>query len=218
MAKNVTKPPKLHKNAAALSQFLRTPEGEVEITRYKAGRIRGGLLEELVDFDSVCFPGYDRSDSRHEIVASDRVYVVRRTADGEIIGMAAISMEGRTAQWNTSSVAESERGKGIYQTMTYLRIMEGLTKGVRSISVQTQNANVEYGIERVLGRLVELGAIKTYTIGREEIKDFYGCRVAGNAGLDSSSERINLEYAKLDRRNGDAFELTITITPQKKKK
>jgi hypothetical protein len=211
MERNSLRAPRVYDNATQLGSLLRASNDEIEVARYRPDDLSVRFLKKLTSFDGKCFPAYGGFLSMYEIAMSDFVYVARKTPGFEVVGMALMSRRRAGSYWASGSVAKTERGKGIYPALSYLRIKEGLAMGASTIYLETQNANVEYSVEKALAMLVNDGSINGYSIRRRISKGLYSGVVAGPARLDSSSERINSKYARLERKKGDGFRLTIAI-------
>ncbi len=206
----------------AFGKLMRT-ENDIVINVYPIKSLDGEFIERLTDFNQLCFPPCTREDCKADMTErSDFVHVAVDRGSGEIIGIAgeaAITSEGRGVHTylSFSGVAESARGRGVYQKMVRSRIMHSLSEGITEIMIHTQNANVENGIRHALDKLAAEGILEGYEISRKinpgRMGKYGVARPAGSAPLESRYQELNKEYEALNADNGDAFEITIRIKP-----
>ncbi len=213
-----------HKGRQDLTRFLRTENSDIEITSYKVKDLGREYIELLTDLNQACFPPCTREDCRSDITErSNIVHVAAYKGTGLPVGLAGemTVMEGgqKCAYLSFAAVAESERGKGVYQQLAYARIMNAVSRGIMLVRVDTQNANIEYGIRKILDKIVSEGHIGGYEISRQiepgRMQHYGVGRVAGDAPVKSKSDQLNREYEVLDVDRGDGFNITIRLATKK---
>ena len=96
--------------------------------------------------------------------------------------------------------------------------MNAVSRGIMLVRVDTQNANIEYSIRKILDMVVLEGHIGGYEISRQiepgRMQNYGAGRVAGDAPVKSKSDELNREYGALDVDRGDGFNITIKLTPK----
>ncbi len=197
-------------NRVQRHEVARLLRGDEEITISDLRHVSrdAALLDRLVELDQACFPiGYTEADSRSSLLYCNRIYTATSGRSGEIVGMLGQVVTAPEVYIVTVEVAESARNKGIYQDLLHSSMSDAISEGMVRLALETQNAKVEYGMVKVLDRLVGDDRIEGYSIERQIRYDyFWGGRPAGSADLKSKSGEINRRYEQLG--SADAFRLT----------
>jgi hypothetical protein len=211
-----------HGGQTHLAELRRIEDASgIAIRRYRNEDLVCEFTAKLMVLSTACFPNATPESRNFTIMFSDVIYVATKMPGGEIVAMmgagAPFELRDRAySYWPLVAVAESERGRGLFQRLAYHGIMNGLAIGTTGIILDTQNANVEYAITRSISRIIDEGHLQGYEINRKvRPKYFKNGPIAGAAPLVSRSREINAEYAILNTDRGDAFKLEILLMPKR---
>lgn len=153
-----------------------------------------------------------------EHIAGDAV-LVALDEDQKVAGFAAVDVntEGGpaaeyfqvaypSAYFAACAIAKRCQGTGLYDQFNQRRLRLALDNGAQQVYTRTQNPRVEEGIVREFNRAVDEGYMRSFAVGRQALRGFYG------AMLTSDIPRANhLSYDDLDYAKGDAYMLQFDI-------
>lgn len=103
-------------------------------------------------------------------------------------------------------IDEDYQGHGIYRELNRKRLSQVVVEKSPLLTTTTQNPKVEKGITAVLNEFAEEGLIKSFSITRTILPNFYGRRLTKNSltTVGSPFEELNIEA-------GDCFSLIFQL-------
>jgi hypothetical protein len=142
------------------------------------------------------------------VIPVDRLYIARERL--EVVGFASLNFCEDFSYLAGTAVHPSKQGSGLYSSFARFRILDSLDMGFEQMKTRTQNPIIEHTLRKAFSSLVREGKISSFSVQRELVQGIFG-RMLTKEIPKSRDETINIHYASLDYRGGDAFMLSFEV-------